>query len=105
MTPAYPKLVPSFIEGVQQTKLEVFNRRADVEYYEIGVFDANWAPVPFVTSYRLVHVEYLKRVQIDVYVNSRDARRAAYVCSKSKLRTESPRGTVITSKICSKFLK
>ena len=35
MTPTYPVLDSSYIEGVVVAKMKLFNRREDVEYYEI----------------------------------------------------------------------
>ena len=50
MTPAYPVFQPSHIDGVSKVNMEMFNRRADVEYYELGVFDKSWGSIPFVSS-------------------------------------------------------
>ena len=38
MVPTYPKLEPSYMEGLYKTSLTVFNKRPEIEYYEIGVF-------------------------------------------------------------------
>ena len=103
MLPAYPRFQPSYIEDVLQVQMRMFNTRQDVEYYEVGVFDADWRPVPFVTGYRILKVEYLSHVTFDVYINAQDAGRATYVCSQSKLRREQKDGTIIASRICSKF--
>ena len=54
--------------------MEMFNRRKDVEYYEIGVFDEEWKPVPFVTSYKILKLNYLSHVKFDVYMNAKHAR-------------------------------
>lgn len=103
MTPAYPKLAPSHVGGVQKASLELFNRRADVQFYEIGVFESDWTPVPFVSAYTIVKLDYLGRVKFDVYVRDADALRATYVCSRSKLRNDTDKATVVSSRICSKF--
>ena len=103
MVPAYPVLKPSYVDDVMQVQMRMFNKRQDVEWYEIGVFDANFRPVPFVTGYRILQVKYLSHVTFDVYVKSSDAYRATYVCSQSKLRREKTEGTVVASRICSKF--
>lgn len=39
MTPTYPKLVPSYVDGVNVTTMEIWNRRSDVSFYAIGVYD------------------------------------------------------------------
>ena len=103
MTPTYPKWVPSHMDGVWKTTMEMFNKRKDVEWYEIGVFDKNWNPVNFVTSYRLFNMPYLSHVKFDVYVASPDVAIAEYICSKSKLREIREQKTMVATRICSKF--
>ena len=103
MLPTYPRLTPSYVDDVMQVKMRMFNKRQDVEWYEIGVFDSKWKPVPFVTGYRILRVEYLSHVRFDVYVNKQDAEKATYICSQSKLRRENMDGAIIASRICSKF--
>ena len=63
-----------------KTQMHLFNKRQDVEYYEVGVFDAEWNPVPFVTGYRIIRLEYLEQVKFDVYILKDDADRAEFVC-------------------------
>lgn len=103
MTPTYPKWTPSYVEGVWKTTLKMFNKRQDVEWYEIGVFDKEWKPINFVSQYRLFKMEYLAHVEFDVYVSSIDVHKAEYVCSKSKLRELSERKSMVSSRICSRF--
>lgn len=103
MTPAYPKLEPSHVSGVHKASLQMFNKRADVQFYEIGVFQADWTPVSFVTAYSVIKLDYLGHVKFDIYIRDEDAKRATYVCSMSKLRNDSSRATMVSSKICSKL--
>lgn len=103
MTPTYPKWEPSHVDGVWKTQIRMFNKRKDVEWYEIGVFDEKWNPVNFVTSYRLFNMPYLSHVQFDVYVATPDVAIATYICSKSKLREIREQKTMVSSRICSKF--
>lgn len=103
MVPTYPELRPSFVVGVYVTDLELFNKRDDVEYYEIGVFDADLKPVPFVTSYEIIKVPYLGHMKFSVYISKEDVLRASYVCSISKLKRETTSRTAVSSRICSKF--
>ena len=56
MLPSHPVLRVSYVGGVLQTQMQLFNKRQDVEYYEIGVFDEEWNPVPFVTGYRIIRL-------------------------------------------------
>jgi len=103
MTPTYPQWTPSHVEGVWKTTMEMFNKRKDVEWYEIAVFDKDFEPVNFVTSYRLFSMPYLSHVKFDVYVAAPDVHKAKYICSKSKLRLLSEQKTMVSSRICSKF--
>lgn len=83
--------------------MQMFNKRQDVEYYEIGVFDKDWNAIPFVTSYSVIRIRYLGHVTFDIYIRKADVPRAEYVCSLSKLRKEKNPKTAIASRICSKF--
>ena len=103
MTPTYPKLEPSHLDGVVKTTMQLFNKRADVEYYEIGVFDKDFNPIPFVTSYSILKIEYLGQVTFDIYIRRVDQDRAVYICSRSKLRKDNTARTAISSRICSKI--
>lgn len=103
MTPTYPKLTYSHLDGVVKTTMSMFNKRADVQYYEIGVFDKDFQPVPFVTSYNVIKLDYLSKVDFDVYIRKTDASRAVYICSRSKLRKDDKVRTAVSSRICSKI--
>ena len=103
MLPTYPQLGPSYVDDVLKVQMRMFNKRQDVEYYEISVFDKDWRVVPFVTGYRILKVEYLSHVSFDIYIRKQDANKAMYVCSRSKLRKDKSQGTVVSSRICSKF--
>lgn len=103
-TPTYPKFEPSFIDGVMQTRMELFNKRKDVEYYEIGVFDQNWNKISFASSEsKIMRVNYLETKNIDVYVKNQDVKQVVYVCTESRLLRDNIRETLISSKICSKI--
>jgi len=103
MTPTYPKWKISHIEGIHKTTMEMFNRREDVNFYEIGVFDKEWKPVFFVTDYKILKLNYLSHVKFDIYVSSKDKNKVEYVCSLSKLRNNTDNKPMIASKICSRF--
>lgn len=104
MVPTYPKLEPSFMNGLHQTTMTMFNKRSDVDYYEIGVFDSEWKAIPFVSNYTIFKIPYLSTVTFDVYVRDKDIVIAAYVCSQSKLKKGNRVRTAISSRICSKFI-
>lgn len=101
-TPTYIKFEPSFVEGVAQTKMELFNKRREVEYYEIGVFTEDWQPIVFASESKIAHVRYLETKKINVYVKFQDLKKVVYICTESRLRREDVKDTVISSKICSK---
>ena len=103
MTPTYPKWGVSHIEGISKTTMEMFNKRKDVKWYEIGVFNKEWEALPFVTSYKVLELDYLSHVKFDVYITSNNKDKAEYICSLSKLRGNSNNKPMIASKICSRF--
>ena len=103
MTPTYPKWKYSYMDDLLVTRMEIFNKRNDVEYYELGVFDKNWRPIPFVSQYTILNIKYLERVEVDVYIREIDKFNAEYICSRSKMKTEDLRSSSISSKICSRF--
>ena len=103
MTPTYPKWKMSFIPTAKMTTMQIFNKRSDVQWYEIGVFDKEWQPIPFVTRYKIINIKYLHRVKFDVYVNEENAKVAEYICSTSKLRGNDDFKPIVESKICSRF--
>ena len=105
MTPAYPKLESSYVEGVSVANLKIFNRRSDVSWYEIGVFTDNWKPVPFASTANIIEVGYNKKKIFDVYIRSRDIAKAVYICTESKVFKGKEQVTLIASRICSKIKK
>ena len=103
MTPTYPKFEVSYIEGVLKTTMKMFNRREDVSWYEIGIFDKEWKPIPFVTKHKILNIDYLGHKKFDVYIAEKDSKRTEYICSTSKIRKEDSNKTMVASKICSRF--
>lgn len=102
-TPTYPKLSNSYVAGVVSTRMELFNSRKDVRYYQIGVFDTDFNPIPFAAAEKIINIPYLSRKKVDVFIKLTDARRAVYICSKSKLLSTGSAITSISSRICSKI--
>ena len=106
MVPTYPKLNSSYIEGLQVTTVTVFNKRPEVEYYEIGVFDEDWNALTFVSQYKIYKVPHLSTVSIDIYIRNEDKYKVSYICSKSKLRkADGTIRTAVSSRICSRVKK
>ena len=106
MTPTYPKWEMSHIEGIKKTTMKMFNKREEIKWYEIGIFDEEWEAIPFVLhskSYKLLQIDYLSHKKFDVYIAAKDSKRAEYICSTSKLSGDSNSKPMIASKICSRF--
>ena len=101
-TPTYPKFEPSFIDSIVVTTMELFNKRSDVEYYEITVHDEEWNPIPFATTSKLVHVPYLSKESVDIYIREADCERIEYICTTSKQLELNAPGSGVDSRICSK---
>lgn len=103
MTPTYPKWEVAHVEGIYKATMEMFNKRRDVEWYEVGIFDENWEPIQFVSSYKIIKMSYLSHVKFDVYVSMQDKIKAEYICSISKLRENSDKKPMLATRICSRF--
>ena len=102
-TPTYPKWTVSGVSEVKKTQIRLWNSRPDIEYYEIGVFDGDWQPIPFVTAYKILPVKYLQEVKVDIYIKESNIEETRYVCSLSKLRSSNESQTLLVTRICSKF--
>lgn len=103
-TPTYPKLRPSFVDGISVTDMNLFNNRKDVQYYKISVFDNEWNTIPFSTgSDKIIKVSHLQRKKVSVYIRDKDIDRATYICSRSKSLLDGRRETFVASRICSKI--
>ena len=103
MTPTYPVLDSSYINGVVVAKMKLFNRRQDVNYYEINVFTEDWKSVSFATTDRLLKVDYNKNKMFNVYIRFADVKRAKYICTTSKVFKGGNQETLVSSMICSKI--
>ena len=102
MTPTYPKFKDSFMDGLLVTEMEIFNKRSDVSYYEIGVFDKDFQPIPVVSSFTVYEVNYLKKVKFEVYIRRKDEPQVTYICSRSRVLEQKVSNTSVASTICSK---
>ena len=105
MVPTYPKWKLGVYPGILTTTIEIFNKRNDVEFYEIGLFDKDWKPVYFVADYKVIQLKYLSGASIDIYIAKENKDRVEYVCSRSKVRKGGESRTALSSKICSRFKK
>ena len=102
MTPTYPVLKPAYMDGVVSTKMTLFNKRQDINYYQVDVFDADWKAIPFVTTNKIINISYLGKTDIEIYIRNKDVDRVEYICTTSKLLKDDPRSTGVMSKICSR---
>ena len=105
MTPTYPELRPSYIDGLNVARLSIFNRREDVIYYEIEVFDKEWGQIPFASQERIIKIDYLGKKTFEVHIREQDKNRVEYICTTSKLAKTANSTSMIASKICSKIKK
>tara|TARA_Y100000389_G_scaffold201903_1_gene245768 strand:+ start:10220 stop:10594 length:375 start_codon:yes stop_codon:yes gene_type:complete len=103
-TPTYPKLAPSYITGVVVAKMDLLNKRKDIEYYELSVLDSNMTPVTFASSDEIVRLKYLEAKKVEIYIRNRDLKKARFICSTSKiLDIPGLEPSVVSSKICSRI--
>lgn len=101
-TPTYPEWGTSYVTGILQTRMSLFNTRQDVDYFEIQVLDVNMNPVDFATTDQIIHAPHLKRKSVDVYIRRTDIDRVVFICSISKLLVAGNTGASVSSRICSK---
>lgn len=102
LTPTYPQLKQSYLDGILVANMKIWNRRNDVEYYEVSVLDKYMKRVPFATSSKIFKVEYLGHKNIDVYIRKKDKDRVEFICTTSKQLKEDVQSTGIMSMICSR---
>jgi hypothetical protein len=100
--PTYPTFEQSFISGALQTKMQLFNRRQDVEYYELSVHDSDWNDITFASENKIIQVKYLETKNINVYIRKEDLKRVTYICTESRIKKQNVQITAISSRICSK---
>lgn len=104
MVPTYPIWMPaSEAMGVYKTNLFIWNRRKDIEYYEVEVFDMSFRPQPFVTQDKIIKIGYLQRKLFTVYIKSENRENITYICTRSRLLKDSVQTSGVSSRICSKI--
>lgn len=101
-TPTYPEIRGSYVANVYKVDMKLFNKRKEISYYEIEAFDKNWEPLPIGFS-SIIQIDYLETKDIPVYLARDSAKRALYICSKSKILKGQMNKTLVVSKICSKI--
>lgn len=101
-TPTYPKFEPSFLDDIVVTTMTLFNKRKEIEYYEIFVYDEDWNTIPFATPNKLINVPYLSQKTVEIYIREIDCERIEYICTTSRRFVDDVESTGIDSRICSK---
>ena len=102
-TPTYPELRKSYVDNITVTSMTLFNKREDVRYYEIEVYDEDWNPLPFATSDRVIRIDYLETKKVEIYFREEDD--ITYICTTSKSLKKDVVSSGIKSRICSKVKK
>ena len=103
MTPAYPQMKPTSVDGVIKFEMSLFNARDDVEWFMIAAFDKDFQPRRFATESNILHVKPNERINFNVYFRKQDVGKTVYVCTQSKLRGEAADIAMIASTICSRI--
>lgn len=103
LTPSYPTFKPHIADGVVYTKMHMWNRRDDVKYYEISVYDEEWKSIAFATRKRILKLEYLDHADFEVSIRRSDLERAEFICTTSKHLKSDSKGTSVKSRICSRI--
>lgn len=102
LTPTYPKLIPSFVDGVLVAKMKMWNRRKDAEYYEIDVYDEEWNPISFASVDKIFRMQYLEKKNIEIFIRESDKDRVEFICTTSKQLKQDVKSTGVKSRICSR---
>jgi hypothetical protein len=102
-TPTYPKLETTHQSGVLTASMKLFNKRNDIRYYRVGVYDSEWNKIPFIVSGgKVINVEYLDTKRFDVYIQESNRDRVTYICTKSLTLQDGSTRSIMASRICSK---
>jgi hypothetical protein len=103
MSPTYPVLRNAYLDGVKTTQMTLINKREDIDFYSISVFDDDWEPINFITDYGgTIEIGYMQKKIFNLYLRNSDAKRAEYICSTSRSIKLDPRATSVKSRICSR---
>ncbi len=102
-TPAYPKILPSHVQGVVKVQLVLLNRRKEINYYEIGLFDEDFNELDFTSQNKIIKIGYGEKTDFDVYLRKSDLDVAVYICTASKILKSNKSRAVVSSIVCSKL--
>ena len=102
LTPTYPEVEPSYIDGVSIINMKMWNRRNDAKYYEINVYDKEWNDIPFASTEKILKIDYLEHKNFYIYLRDEDTAMVTYICTTSKQLKQDVQSTGIKSRICSR---
>lgn len=102
-TPAYPKVLPSHVQGIVKVQLVLLNRRKEINYYEIGLFDKDFEKLDFTAKQKIIKIAYEEKKDFDVYFRKSDLDKAVYICTASKILKSNKSRAVVSSIVCSKL--
>jgi len=103
MVPTYPVWWNATeANGLLKTNLSIWNRRKDVTYYEIEVFDRNFKPRQFATQEKVIKINYLQRKNFSIFIKAEDRDNVTYICTRSRLLKDNVQTSGVSSRICSK---
>jgi hypothetical protein len=102
-TPAYPRILPSHVQGVVKVQLQLLNRRKEINYYEIGLFDKDFDEINFTTKRKIIKIDYEEKIDFDVYLRKSDLDKAVYICTASKILKSNNSRAIVSSIVCSKL--
>jgi len=103
-TPTYPKIGRSHVEGVSCVEMYLVNRREDVSYYRIKLYDKDWNPITFrAPGNEPIQIEYKGKKKVEIFFSNKNAEKLEYVCTESLLLKSDVASQGIKSRICSKI--
>ena len=104
-TPTYIYFTPSHVSGIYSTKMKLYNARADVDYYQVQVFDGQFNPIKFAVTggeNDVIHVRHKSYKYVEVYVPSYEVSRVVYVCTRTMILKKFETASLVSSRVCSK---
>lgn len=101
-TPTYPKLEQSYWSGIMVAEMKLFNKREDIKYYELDVYDKDFNPIRFATIEKITKVNYLQTKRVSIYITEDLKDKIVYICSTSKLLKDDAVSSGVKTRICSK---
>ena len=104
MVPTYPAWWNATeANGLLKTNMSIWNRRKDVTYYEIEVFDRNFKPMQFATQEKVIKINYLQRKTFSIFIKTEDRDNVTCICTRSRLLKDDVQTSGVSSRICSKI--